>query len=79
MAKGLSRQQLLQYARAGAEKRIAELRAELAALEGAFGGRGKGRTAGRKRKSGISAEGRKKIADAARKRWAKWRAEKKSK
>ena len=79
MAKGLSHNELLTYARSGAEKRIQELRAELAKLESAFGGR-RGRSAApagaapKKRK--MSKEGRKRIADAARKRWAKWRAEK---
>jgi len=72
----------MEYARAGAEARIQQLRAELAALEGAFGaGRGRGR-AGRGAAGGpattrkLSAAGRKRIAAAAKKRWAKWRAEK---
>jgi hypothetical protein len=83
LAKALSRQELLSYARAGAQARIDQLRAELAALEAAFGGRGR-RAAGGKRGGGgggkkrrMSAEGRKRIADAARRRWAKWRAENK--
>jgi len=83
VAKALSRQELLGYARAGAQARIDQLRAELAALEAAFGG-GRGRSAaGRKAPGGtgkkrrMSAEGRKRIADAARRRWAKWRADKK--
>ena len=87
MAKaGLSQQQLMDYARAGAQTRIEQLRAELAALEAAFGrGKGRGRagrapaasaSAGAAPKRKLSAAGRKKIADAARKRWAKWRAEK---
>ena len=81
MAKAaLSQHQLMEYARAGAEARIQQLRAELAALEGAFG-RGRGR-AGRAAAGGpattrkLSAAGRKRIAAAAKKRWAKWRAEK---
>ena len=88
MAKALSRQELLSYARAGAQARIDQLRAELAALEAAFGG-GRGRSAaaaaGRRTSGGtgkkrrMSAEGRKRIADAARRRWAKWRADKKGK
>ena len=84
MAKALSRQELLGYARAGAQARIDQLRAELAALEAAFGGgRGRSAAAGRKASGGtgkkrrMSAEGRKRIADAARRRWAKWRADKK--
>lgn len=84
MATGLSRKELLHYARAGAQARIEQLRAELASLEAAFG-KGRGRAPGRpaanvvapaKRK--MSAAGRTRIAAAAKKRWAKWRAEKKS-
>lgn len=84
MAKALSRQELLRYARAGAQARIEELRAELASLEAAFGTRGgagrRGRPSGggeaapRRRK--MSAAGRARIAAAAKKRWAKWRKEK---
>jgi len=83
VAKALSRRDLLSYARAGAQARIDELRAELAALESAFGsgGRSAGKRAaaggGTGKKRRMSAEGRKRIADAARKRWAKWRADKK--
>jgi hypothetical protein len=84
LAKALSRQELLSYARAGAQARINQLRAELAALEAAFGGGRGRRAAGGKRAGGgagkkrrMSAEGRKRIADAARRRWAKWRAENK--
>jgi hypothetical protein len=76
----LSRQQLLVYAREGAHTRIVQLRKELAALEAAFGGRGrvaKPAAAAAPKKRRMSAEGRKRIADAARKRWAKWRADKK--
>jgi hypothetical protein len=87
LAKGLSRQQLLQYARAGAQARIAELRRELAALEAAFGD---GRLAGRqaptatiagekKSRRNMSAAARRRIGQAAKRRWAKWRAEKKAK
>ena len=84
MAKALSRRQLLDYARESAQARIQQLRSELAALEAAFGGgRGRGRrgkaappaAAGTPNKRKMSAAGRKRIADAARKRWAKWRAE----
>ena len=81
MVKSLSNKELMTYARLGAEARIAELRAELAALEAAFGsGRGRGDAAAkapRKRRK-ISAAARKRIGEAAKKRWAKWRAEKKS-
>jgi len=79
----ISQKELLHYARAGAEARIQELRAELAALEKAFGkgsgrraGAASGRAAKGRRKGTMSAEGRQRIAEAARKRWAKWRAEK---
>lgn len=82
MAKGLSRQELLKYARAGAQARIEQLRAELATLEAAFG-RGGTRAIGtwpvpekpaRKRRR-MSAAGRARIAAAAKARWAKWRKE----
>jgi len=86
LAKGLSRNDLLAYARQGAEARIEQLRTELAALEAAFGTgrsggqRGRGPSAanaqGAPKARKMSAAGRKRIADAARKRWAKWRAEK---
>jgi hypothetical protein len=88
LAKGLSRRELLSFARSGAEQRIQELRAELAKLEAAFGrGRRGSRAIGtwpvpekpagkpRKRRK-MSAAGRAKIAAAARARWAKWRKEK---
>lgn len=79
LAKALSREQLMMYARAGAQARIAELRAELASLEGAFrgaerpGGRAGTRVASEVRRRKLSAAGRKKIADAAKRRWAQWR------
>ena len=70
----LSQTRLKEYARMGAQVRIAELRRELAALEAEFGkGSGRPKPAGGKRK--MSAAGRQRIAAAARKRWAKWRAE----
>ena len=87
MAKALTRQQLMDYARTGAQARIGELRAELQRLEALFGdgakrsGRGPAARAGQQTKRPrrkMSAEGRKKIADAAKKRWAKWRAENKA-
>ena len=89
MVKALSRHELMVYAREGAQARIEQLRVELASLEAAFGsGLGRGRqsdaaapavaaprvgAAPHKRK--LSAAGRKRIADAAKKRWAKWRSE----
>jgi hypothetical protein len=76
----------LEYARTGAQTRMEQLRAELAALETAFGaGKGRGRrgnaaaastgaAAPKKRK--MSAAGRARIVAAAKARWAKWRKEK---
>jgi hypothetical protein len=52
---GLSQGQLLELARAGANARIAELRAEIAGLEALLGGRGPGRRRGRKPKA-VAAE-----------------------
>lgn len=80
MAKSLTRQELLAYARVGAQARIAELRRELAALEAAFDRKGRGAKAAGDPKSSrrkMSAEGRQKISAAAKLRWAKWRANKK--
>lgn len=88
----LNRQELLRLARYGAETRIAELEAEIARIRATFktgGRRGRGDTRaigtwpvpekpvgtlGKRRK--MSAAGRKRIQEALKKRWAKWRAEK---
>jgi hypothetical protein len=89
LSKPLSREQLMNYARSGAQARIAELRAELEKLETVFGGsvggarvtRSQSESGARKvkrRRRKMSPEARKKIGDAARKRWAKWRTEKKA-
>jgi hypothetical protein len=77
----MDKRELHRLARLGAESRIAELQREIDAIRRQFGGRGRGgssarvgaagRAAPRKRK--MSAAGRKRIADAARKRWAAWR------
>jgi hypothetical protein len=91
VAKRLSRQELLAFARAGAEARIAKLQAEIDTIERSvgIGVRRRGRpaaatsrgaaTAPSRRRRRMSAQARKKIADAAKRRWAKWRAEKKDK
>jgi hypothetical protein len=79
----------MDYARSGAQARIAELRAELEKLEALFGSSAGGRRVSRsqavsgsrkstRRRRKMSPEARKKIGDAARKRWAKWRTEKKA-
>jgi hypothetical protein len=81
LIRGLRRQELLAYAKAGAHARMTELRRELAALEAAFGRQLPGAKAAvapqRRRRRTMSAEGRKKISAAAKLRWAKWRAQKK--
>jgi hypothetical protein len=86
VAKGFSRQELLNLARAGAEARIAQLEAEIAKIRATFGSVANGRArhegptaVAKLRKRRMSAAGRKRIADAARRRWANWRAEKKGK
>jgi hypothetical protein len=81
---------MIGWAIGGLEREIAVTRNRLAALtsEAAKLRKRIGRTAGEalaagaaasrsSRKRRMSDEGRKKIADAARRRWAKWRAEKK--
>ena len=78
MATALSNEQLLQLASHGARARLAELRHEMATLLRAFPGVG-GAPQGRKpaaparrarRRGKLSAEGRRRIAEAQRKRWA---------
>jgi len=79
----MQKSDLLKLARLGAESRIAELQREIDAIRKRFNlGRGGasarrvrgGQTAGRtSRTRRMSAEGRKRISDAARKRWAAWR------
>ena len=81
----MQKSDLLKLARLGAESRIAELQREIDDIRKRFnlgrggasarGGRARGgQTAGRAtRTRRMSAEGRKRIADAARKRWAAWR------
>jgi hypothetical protein len=74
LAKGLSRQQLLSLARAGAEAKIAELQAQIDAIRRTFGVRGGAKaSATPRRRRNMSKEGRAKIAAAAKARWAKWR------
>ena len=70
MAKGLSRQELLALARAGAEARIVELQGQIDAIRRTFGAR----LGFRLVRIGVVREI---MADAAKRRWAKWRAEKK--
>jgi hypothetical protein len=72
----LSRQQLHALAAGGAAARIAELEAEIAAIRSEFPGAGRasrgrkaGRPARRKRRK-MSAEARKKISNAQKRRWA---------
>jgi hypothetical protein len=80
----MKRKELLHYARAGAQARLEALQKELDALRRAFptlggappklGHRRSGEAVAapiRKRK--MSAAGRKRIGEAARKRWAAWR------
>jgi hypothetical protein len=77
----------MEYAREGAQAHIQRLKAELAALEAAFGGRRVAHRKGKpdgpatvaqqsKKRRKMSAAARKRIGDAAKRRWAKWRAEK---
>jgi len=76
VAKRWSRNELITLARAGAQKRIVELRAELAALERLVGrGAERVREAAPVRRH-MSKDARERIAAAARRRWAKWRKEK---
>jgi hypothetical protein len=81
----MDRGELLRLARAGAEARLTELRAETDAILLAFpelrGGRtrahavraGNGQV--RRRRSGMSAAARKRIGLAQKRRWAQWRKE----
>ncbi len=55
-------------------KRIGQTAGEALSAAGAAASR----SSGSSRKRSMSPEGRKKIADAAKRRWAKWRAEKKA-
>jgi hypothetical protein len=74
LAKGLSRQELLAYAKAGAQARLIELRRELTGIESMFGGGSvavKPAVATRTRKrSKLSAAGRANIVAAQKARWA---------
>jgi hypothetical protein len=79
LATALSNEQLLQLASHGARARLAELRHEMATLLRAFPGVGGAPQQGRKpaaparrarRRGKLSAEGRRRIAEAQRKRWA---------
>jgi hypothetical protein len=80
----MKRSDLLRLARLGAESRIAELQREIEEIRrrfhlgrgssSALGSRGPAAaTAGAPRKRKMSAAGRKRIGDAARRRWAAWR------
>lgn len=84
--------ELIGWALGGIEREIVETRNRLSALTAQAtklrkrAGRraaqviapaGETKTGGRRRRRQMSAEGRKRIADAARRRWAKWRADKK--
>jgi hypothetical protein len=62
--------QQLQSQRADLEKEINRIDLALSTL-GGLNGRGRGRRGGRRH---ISAAGRKKMVDAQKRRWAKWRA-----
>ena len=92
MADAMTRNQLVALARLGAEARIAELQAEIDAIRGMFGApsaarRGRRPGAGlsapatprKRRRRKMSAQARKKISDAAKKRWAAYRATKRGK
>lgn len=82
--------QMNQWARAGAQARLNELRAEIAAIARAFPGldrastggatrapirRGRRGRKGGRRRGGISAEGRRRISEAQKARWAAQRAD----
>jgi len=67
---------LIALARAGAQRRIAELRAELAALERLVGRAGRRVSGAAPVRRRMSKDARERIAAAARRRWAKWRKEK---
>jgi hypothetical protein len=78
LATGLSSEQIHQLASHGARARLAELRDEIAALLRAFPGVGRALQGGRpgpparrgRTRRKLSAEGRRRIAEAQRKRWA---------
>jgi hypothetical protein len=85
VADAMTREQLFALARLGAEARIAELQAEIEAIQRTFGiagggrrGRKTGRAAGARmvkpRRRTMSPEARKKISEAAKRRWAAYRA-----
>jgi hypothetical protein len=81
----MTRSELLKLARLGADSRIAELQREIDGIRRRFNlGRGSSSARGRRgpkaaatgsapRTRKMSAAGRKRIGDAARKRWAAWR------
>lgn len=69
MVKGLSRQELLSLARAGAEARIAELEAQIASIRATFGG-GSAAPQRTPKRSKLSAAGRANIVAAQKARWA---------
>lgn len=90
MARGFSQQELLNLARAGAAARIAQLEEEIARIRATFGrgaaprrarsgGAAAAQTEAPRKRRRMSAAGRKRIADAAKRRWAKWRSEQKAK
>ena len=71
--------ELRRYAAIGAAARIKELQAEIDRIRAAFPAQGKPartRKAGRKRKRTMSPEGRKRISDAQKARWARQKAKK---
>ena len=73
MAKGFSRQELLAYAKAGAQKRLEELQRERAELQRTFGlggPRKSGMAATPRKQSKLSAAGRANIVAAQKARWA---------
>jgi len=84
LAKGLSKRELLVFARAGAQARMDALREELAALQAAFGRARRAGSSGRstrpapmpRHRRKMSAAARKRISEIQKKRWAKWRKEK---
>ena len=81
MAKGLSRRELLAFAKAGAQKRLEELQVEISAIRAAFGidaARMSQMAAAPKRTSKrrkLSAAGRANIVAAQKARWATQRSE----
>jgi hypothetical protein len=82
----LTRKDLVELAKHGAAARIGELKRELASLQSLFGASGaasgrqrgqKAATAPRRRRRKMSAEARRRISEAQKKRWAKQKAKSK--